>query len=1082
MTTRHAQVARWQGDLLPHIVDRLARETPEAVYGLWPIAPASYEAGFRTVTYAQLANIINGLAWWLVERLGPGQNHEVLTYVGPNDVRLTALVLASIKAGYALFLTSPRNSPAAHLSLFESLKCTTLVTTAPTPPPALGIIEAVKPRLLTAPSIDELIGKAYPPYVYNKTYEEGRWDPLWIIHTSGSTGIPKPLIWTQEAGARHHNCSARDPPEGIPSLDRFCHGKRVMATVPPFHGAGLAQYLFNAIPFGNSVIAPAAGAIATGQGLVDALKQTPADIAVLVPSVVAELAQSPELLEYCASHLEMILYIGGDLPQAIGDLVATKVRLRCLWGASEVGIPQQLLPDDLAPTDWRYIRFHPCAGAVFDEVADGNYELVIRRDEALADTQAAFGIRGQDKLEKEYRTRDLFERHPTAADTWCWRARADDIIVFLNGEKTNPVSMEQHVVAKNADITGAVVVGAQRFQAALLIEPDAAANPFTTAEQAALIERVWPSVEEANQLSPAHARVDKSLIMITQADRPLIRAGKGTIQRSASLAQYTAEIERLYANADLGPDEDRANSPFDTTDPKAVTIFVRDSVRTVTRWPSVRDTDNFFDRGMDSLQALQLTRILKRGLYRQNLALPTIYNNPSISRLTTALRAEEDGVNDSEIMEPLLNTYRGLVHQIPAPKLVYPNEEPQVDVILTGSTGALGTFILQSLLTRKDIGHVFCLNRAKDGGRTAQDDRFAAAGFPTDGFSDRVTFLQADLAHPLLGLYEAAYEELRSRVGLIIHNAWSVNFNLGLPAFRPQLAGLVNLFALAAASAPRTTRVIFISSVGVVGGRPASAGPAPEAVLESFDMQYSNGYARSKFLSEHLCDAAARHLGIPVAIARVGQVAGPVSQPGLWNRSEWLPSLVISSLHLGCLPEHLGPQFSEIDWVPSDLLANVVVDLASQSSQKTPGNDGAEVFNLRNPNTTTWEALVPAIAETARLRLDRTLEIVPPSTWLGRLQESIAAASEGDARDLTAAAAANPAIKLLEFYRDGLWNNGGTTQLMAVERALVSPTMQGMPAVGLDWTRKWVEEWIAAQTPQAPQILQTRPNGVSVGA
>lgn len=72
------------------------------MYGLWPIAPTSYEAGFRTITYAQLANVINGLAWWITAELGPGQDNEVLTYLGPNDVRLTALVLAAVKAGYTV--------------------------------------------------------------------------------------------------------------------------------------------------------------------------------------------------------------------------------------------------------------------------------------------------------------------------------------------------------------------------------------------------------------------------------------------------------------------------------------------------------------------------------------------------------------------------------------------------------------------------------------------------------------------------------------------------------------------------------------------------------------------------------------------------------------------------------------------------------------------------------------------------------------------------------------------------------------------------------------------------------------------
>lgn len=187
MATQHAHVSRWQNELLQHIVDRLARDRPDATYGLWPVAPASYKAGFRKVTYAHLANIINGLAWWLVDQLGTGQKGEALTYVGPNDVRLTAFVIAAIKSGYVLFLTSPRNSLTAHHALFDALECKTLVTTDPMPSPALAIIDAVRPRVLTAPSMDELFAKPYQPYVYNKTFKEARWDPLWVIHTSGSS-------------------------------------------------------------------------------------------------------------------------------------------------------------------------------------------------------------------------------------------------------------------------------------------------------------------------------------------------------------------------------------------------------------------------------------------------------------------------------------------------------------------------------------------------------------------------------------------------------------------------------------------------------------------------------------------------------------------------------------------------------------------------------------------------------------------------------------------------------------------------------------------------------------------------------
>ncbi|KAI1401823.1 hypothetical protein F4819DRAFT_310010 [Hypoxylon fuscum] len=386
----------------------------------------------------------------------------------------------------------------------------------------------------------------------------------------------------------------------------------------------------------------------------------------------------------------MILYIGGDLPQTIGDRVAAKVRLRCQWGASEVGIPPQLIPPELGPMDWRYVRFHPCVGAVFDEVADGVFELVIRRDNSLAATQPCFSIRGQDTLEKEYRTKDLFERHPTVPDAWCWRARADDIIVFLNGEKTNPISMEQHVVASNPELNGALLIGAQRFQAALLIEPVVAKQD--TAEQAALIERVWHGVQEANQAAPAHARVKKSLILVTSEDRPLIRAGKGTIQRSSSLAQYTSEIDRLYANAELDMDLDDNFSrvPHDPSEPQAVGIFIQDTIRLVTGWQELDDSTEFFEHGMDSLQALQLTRALRRGWHRPDFALSTIYRNSTASQLKTAILTQNQGSNDADMMGPLLSTYRGLIHQIAKPNTIAPSKEAVVNVILTGPTGTIG--------------------------------------------------------------------------------------------------------------------------------------------------------------------------------------------------------------------------------------------------------------------------------------------------------------------------------------------------------------------------------------------------------
>ncbi|KAI1439035.1 acetyl-CoA synthetase-like protein [Xylaria sp. CBS 124048] len=1082
MATVDEHRSRCREHSMPDVVDKRAREDPDAVYGIWPVQPDSYSAGVRTITYLQLANIVNGLAWAIVKKFGPSENKdEVLAYVGPNDVRFTALVLAGIKTGYSIFFTSPRNSPEAHRKLFERLQCHKFIASDLTQQLALGVLRAVLPmHSTTIPSVDELISTWYPPYKITKRFHESFLDPLFIIHTSGSTGIPKPLIWTQETVIRHLVTSFRASPEGEVSRDSLVRGKRILTTLPSFHGAGLIQYFLNAIPSGAVPIVPAiAASIVTAQGVVDALKQTPADVAIMVPSVVAELAQNPELLDYCARNLQCIFYVGGDLPDAIGDRVAAKIPLRCWWGASEVSVPHQLIVPGVQqePGGWRYIRFHPHTGAVFEDMGNGVYELVIRRlpDTPHTDPQPTFSIRGNEELQ-EYRTRDLFQPHPSVPNAWRWCGRADDIIVFLNGEKTNPNTMEQYVLAKNQDrITGVIVIGAQRFQAALVIEPTRR-DSLTTVEEAALIEQVWPSVEEGNKSAPGHARIEKSLILV--ANKPFIRSGKGTIQRGSTISQYKADIDKLYTNADLSVDvvEDGEfvhGSMPKLTDVNDVAELIRDTVREITGWPEMNDDASFFDSGMDSLQALRLVRAMRKALYRPSLALSTVYQNPTAPQLAAAILSEsQNGPDDMGIAEQLLTTYRGLIQQIPRPTPLSSQSDEVArrnDIILTGSTGTLGTSILTSLLRRPGTGHVFCLNRGADGGRATQHERFIAQKLETNVLSDRVTFLKADLADPTLGLDAGTHEMLRERVRLVIHNAWPVNFNLALCAFRPQLAGLVNIFAFAA---ERAIRTFFVSSIGAVYG--TGSNPAEESIpdgIGSFNAPMVSGYSRSKLLAELLCDSAARHLGLSVTVLRYGQIAGSTAEHGtVWNRSEWLPSLAISSLlSLNCLPDSLGPRFSEIDWVPSDLAGAAVADFV-QDTDMTPDQSprDAEVLNVRNPQTTSWDALIPAIQEAAQMRLGHTMEMVPPAEWLSRLRRSEKTDTDMEFTKSSETMLKNPAIKLLDFYSGVLWPGEAETATrkpMVVQRSVSrSPTLRNMPATSPDWMRKWVLEWVADTT------------------
>ncbi|KAL1857402.1 hypothetical protein Daus18300_010375 [Diaporthe australafricana] len=490
-------------------------------------------------------------------------------------------------------------------------------------------------------------------------------------------------------------------------------------------------------------------------------------------------------------------------------------------------------------------------------------------------------------------------------------------------------------------------------------------------------------------------------------------------------------------------------------------------------WSDIGDTEGLFDRGMDSLQALQLTRALRRSFHRPDVALSTVYQNPTVSQLAAIILGQNHQEQDKEVMEDLLATYRGRIQQIPVSKstvALTKNARERTNVLVTGTTGTIGTHLLRALLDNKSVGHIFCLNRREDGGRAAQFKSFTAAGFDVAqlGDSNHVTFLKADLQAPSLGLEVPVYNDLCSRVDTIIHAAWPVNFNFGLLAFRPHLAGLVNLLALAAATVASQSgqpcRFFFISSIAAVEGY--KFGPIPEEVLTDFDVSAPLGYARSKFIAELLLNAAAQKLGESVltTIVRVGQVAGAVRGPGLWNTHEWFPSMVIGSLHLDQVPDSLGLYSDNVDFLPVDLLGNILTEIATTTQAEEVGKErsGAMVYNLCNPHPAPWHELLTAVTNKPGGRL----EVVPPATWLDTLRESTQELENDD--DLIAK---NPAVKLVDFF-EKLWvahsevdtsSSGGIGRHpMRIERALeASSTLRSLSPVTLEWMQKWVQEWSA---------------------
>ena len=372
---------------------------------------------------------------------------------------------------------------------------------------------------------------------FKHTWEEAKDTPFCVLHTSGSTGIPKPVFVTYGTFACNDAHQLIPKLGGSPTLVNFLKGKRYFLALPLFHAACLTFTIgynifagvISVIPPPEPLTADLANQVFTHGNL---------DGALLAPSLIVDCYNNNEYCVNMIQRLKLLSYVGGSLPAEVGNALTTRIKLMTLMGSCETALFPLELSDD--QTDWEYLRISKYLGHTFRQSKDGYSELIVRRAPEYEVFQGVFSTFPE---KQEHASGDLFEQHPNRADSWVFRARTDDIIAFTTAEKLNPITMES-VISANPRVKSALVGGQGKFQAALLLEPYV--YPNSKAEEEQYIKDIWPSVLRANRDCPTPGRIMKGFVMITDPKKPMPRAGKGTVQRHAALQLYAKEFEELY--------------------------------------------------------------------------------------------------------------------------------------------------------------------------------------------------------------------------------------------------------------------------------------------------------------------------------------------------------------------------------------------------------------------------------------------------------------------------------------------------------------------------------------------------------
>ena len=383
--------------------------------------------------------------------------------------------------------------------------------------------------------------------------------------------------------------------------------------------------------------------------------------------------------------------------------------------------------------------------------------------------------------------------------------------------------------------------------------------------------------------------------------------------------------------------------------------------------------------------------------------------------------------------------------------------KPRMTVILTGSTGSLGNYLLDALVRSPKVERVICLNRSSDA-EQRQWKSHRARGLSTELGPPKVEFLECDMARDFLGLSESIYLYLTSEVTHILHNAWPVDFNRAFSSFEPNIRGVKQLVDFAS-RCTYDASLFFVSSISVAarwGATPGSREKVPEKIIEDWRVA-GMGYGQSKLVSERLLAEASKTTGLKTAVCRVGQVGGPVlrGKKGQWNKQEWLPSLIASSNFLRVLPRTLGP-LENIDWIPVDHLAQVIVDLLpcqtepSQNKMKGEKSTNA-VYHIVNPNICSWNSVLPAVIK----HLGGDVTVVEFKEWVEMLERSMSGTPNYER---------NPAAKLFDFYdnlRDKAvrFPKSRSVTLETKQTVRFSQTLATLEQVKFEWMDLWMQQW-----------------------
>ncbi|SJK99612.1 related to LYS2  len=1006
----------------------------------------------RSLTFSQLQSAVDRLAWHysslglapktVLGEVPPVQTIAVFTSTAIDE---SLLEMALAKLGLTALLLSVNNSVPAVAHLTKLTDATHLIYGAKFVQEARDAQKLLHDQGYTVELVED---KRFPlwgpegvestkikPFPAVLTPEQESKRPAVILHSSGSTGFPKPVRIT------HY---------GLIANVALNQNKPGFSTLPVFHGYGHFAVFRCICPGQPLTLFPPHLPLTSSNICAVLAASPPVRQCYAVPYIIKLLAETPAGVNALASF-DIVGYAGAPLPDDLGDrLVQAGVNLLSIYATTETGSLMNSSRDFATDKLWNWTRPLPgSANYLVWEPQGGDTFEVIVKDGYPPKTET-------NRSDGSYATKDLFLRHPERKDLYKYIGRLDDTLVHILGEKTNPVPMELCIrgnspyVAEGTkanaphsflpiDIFSAIVFGAGKPQTGCLILPSDLAHEEGLSRED-LMSKVWPVIEQANAEAPTHSRLLPEMVEFLPYDTHIPVATKMSILRPACYAKFKDLIESIYARFDQ-TDAEVEKRTLPREELEAYVFATIAKALGPGRSARLDRKVDLFAFGVDSLQATRIRNSLQKELElgTHSLGQTIVYEHPSVEKLADyILQLQSGGTHAVEsghetVMLALLDKWSAKVGTHTTRAVVLPKPTDARVILLTGATGSLGAHILSQLTASSSIRKVVCLSRAKSHDGSLERIRESVTARKVSVDEAKVTSYAANSSEPLLGLTEEEYGALRDEVTDVIHNAWPVNFVLNIESYDSHIGGAVNLINLCLES-PFTEPASFAFSSSIS----CRQGSRDETCSEDFSTSPSTaagmGYAQSKWVVEKLCERAAQKSGVPVSVLRIGQMVGD-SVHGIWNKTEAWPLMFKSANTIGALPV----VDENPSWLPVDFAGKSIVEVVLNATKPATA-----VYHIVNPNTSAhWKDILGGL-EASGVSFER----LDKNKWVERL-----AKSDEDGRK-------NPTIKLLPFFHMRYGPSHRKPMVFLTEETTkIAPILKKAPAVNRELVAKWVAHW-----------------------